>query len=94
MKPKKSPSKKASLKKSTKQQFWGDRLTEAPEMANIAYCAGRDVAIRPMADAVLVPFDCWQTRAHSTMLAEQKIISAKQARDIRGAVSAFEAKVL
>lgn len=49
-------------------------------MRNIAYCAGRDVAGRPMADAVLVPFDCWQNRAHITMLAEQGIVSAEQAK--------------
>lgn len=73
-----------------KQQFWGERLTEAPEMRNIAYCAGRDVAERPMADAVLVPFDCWQNRAHITMLAAQGIVSADQAVKIRASVSRFE----
>lgn len=76
-----------------KQQFWGDRLKEAPEMRNIAYCAGRDVAVRPMADQVLVPFDCWQNRAHVTMLAEQGIISPVQAQKIRRAVSEFERQV-
>lgn len=76
-----------------KQQFWGDRLKEAPEMRNIAYCAGRDVAVRPMADQVLVPFDCWQNRAHVTMLAEQGIISPTQAQKIRRAVSDFERQV-
>lgn len=74
----------------SKQQFWGDRLTEAPEMRNIAYCAGRDVAVRPMADAVLVPFDCWQNRAHITMLAEQGIVTQAQAQKIRRAVTEFE----
>lgn len=76
-----------------KQQFWGERLTEAPEMRNIAYCAGRDVAGRPMADAVLVPFDCWQNRAHITMLAEQGIVSAEQAKKIRRAVTDFQKAV-
>lgn len=89
------PAKKISAKAAKpavrrKQQFWGERLTEAPEMRNIAYCAGRDVAGRPMADAVLVPFDCWQNRAHVTMLADQKIISQEQARKIRRAVTQFE----
>lgn len=79
--------------KKTKQQFWGDRLTEAPEQRNIVYCAGRDVAVRPMADAVLVPFDCWQNRAHVTMLAEQKIISGASAQKIRKAVSEFEFEI-
>ncbi len=74
----------------TKQQFWGERLTEAPEMRNIAYCAGRDVAERPMADAVLVPFDCWQNRAHISMLADQAIVSPEHAQKIRTAVTKFE----
>lgn len=75
-----------------KQQFWGERLTEAPEMRNIAYCAGRDVAGRPMADAVLVPFDCRQNRAHITMLADQGIVMSDQAKKIRRAVTQFEDK--
>ncbi len=62
-------------------------------MKNIAYCAGRDVAPRPMADAVLVPFDCWQNRAHVTMLADRKIISQDQARKIRRAVTRFEDEI-
>lgn len=63
-------------------------------MRNIAYCAGRDVAPRPMADAVLVPFDCWQNRSHVTMLAEQKIIPVAQAKQICRAVSEFEQEIL
>lgn len=76
-----------------KQQFWGERLKEAPEMRNIAYCAGRDVAVRPMADAVLVPFDCWQNRAHITMLAEQGIVSQDQAKKIRRAVTDYQKQI-
>jgi argininosuccinate lyase len=89
---KKASAKPAAQKSSApaKQQFWGERLTEAPEMRNIAYCAGRDVAPRPMADAVLVPFDCWQNRAHITMLSEQGVVSASQAQKIRRAVTEFE----
>lgn len=84
----------ATKSKAEKQQFWGERLNEPPEMRNIAYCAGRDVAARPMADAVLVPFDCWQNRAHVTMLASQGIIKDKTAAEIRKAVDEFEQKVL
>jgi len=61
-------------------------------MRNIAYCAGRDVAGRPMADAVLIPYDCWQNRAHVTMLAQQGIIKEKTAAAIRKAVNQFERK--
>jgi len=77
-------------KANSKQQFWGDRLSEAPEMANIAYCAGRDVAPRPMADSVLVPFDCWQNRAHARMLQACKIIDRKTLDAIVSAVHQFE----
>ena len=84
---------KKSVSQKSKQQFWGDRLKEAPEMRNIAYCAGRDVAIRPMADAVLAPFDCWQNRVHSAMLAQQKIISTATAVKIRKAVTEFEERL-
>src|SRR5215204_5383999 len=76
-----------------KDQFWGERLKEPPEMRNIAYCAGRDVATRPMADAVLIPFDCWQNRAHVTMLAQQKIIAGSTASRIKRAVAEFEKRV-
>lgn len=86
-------SKSGKKKSSPKQQFWGERLKEAPEQANIEYCAGRDVAARPMADAVLVPFDCWQNLAHVTMLAEEKIIPAAAAAKIKKAVAEFEVLV-
>lgn len=76
-----------------KQQLWGDRLTEAPEMRNIAYCAGRDVAARPMADALLIPFDIWQNRAHVAMLARQRIISAADAAKIAQSLKKFAAQV-
>jgi argininosuccinate lyase len=76
-----------------KQQFWGDRLTEPPEMRNIEYCAGRDVASRPMADEELIPFDLWQNRAHVLMLARQQIISADTVKSILQALDEFEAQV-
>lgn len=50
-------------------------MNEPPEMSNVAYCAGRDVTERPMADAVLAPCDLWQNRAHCAMLARCGIIT-------------------
>ena len=47
-----------------------------------------------MADVVLVPFDCWQNRAHVSMLADQHIISSDQAGSIKNAVTEFEKEVL
>lgn len=86
------PAKKAASKPA-KQQFWGDRLKEAPEMANVAYCAGRDVAARPMADEILVPFDVWQNRAHTTMLAAQKVIAPRTAQRVLAALDEFEKRI-
>lgn len=80
----------ASPAKPAKQQFWGERMKEPPEMRNVAYCAGRDVAARPMADQALIPFDLWQNRAHVLMLARQGIISKENARKILEGLERFE----
>ena len=82
---------KMMSEKNGKQQFWGGRLEEAPEALNIAYCAGRDVAVRPMADAVLVPFDVWQNKAHVSMLCRQGVIEPARAARIIDALDRFEA---
>ncbi|MGI8906083.1 MAG: argininosuccinate lyase [Candidatus Sumerlaeaceae bacterium] len=79
--------------KQSKQQFWGERLKESPEMRNIAYCAGRDVSERPMADAVLAPFDLWQNRAHVAMLAKQKIITPAVAKNISRGLNELERRM-
>ena len=44
----------------------------------VAYCAGRDVAPRPPADSVLVPYDIRTNRAHCAMLCRKGIISKSQ----------------
>ena len=76
--------------KAPKQQFWGGRMKEPPEMRNVAYCAGRDVAARPMADAVLIPYDVWQNRAHSLMLAEKGIMPHASLRKVLRGLAEFE----
>jgi argininosuccinate lyase len=65
-------------------------MSEAPEQANIAYCAGRDVAIRPMADAALLPFDIWQNRAHVAMLTSAGVITLPHATRIFRALDSLE----
>ncbi len=79
--------------KKKKQQFWGGRLDESPEILNLAYCAGRDVAVRPMADEVLVPYDCWQNKAHVLMLCRQGIIKSSAAKRILRALDQYEVLV-
>jgi argininosuccinate lyase len=76
--------------KDAKQTFWGGRMKEAPEQKNVAYCAGRDVAERPMADAALVPYDVWQNRAHTLMLAQRRIMPKPTARQVLKALTDFE----
>lgn len=85
---------KKAVARQEKQQFWGARLTEAPEMRNVAYCAGRDVAPRPMADEALVPYDIWQNKAHVCMLERTGIIAGPVTRDILSALDAFERSVM
>lgn len=75
--------------KPVKQQFWGERLKEPPEMRNVAYCAGRDVAPRPMADQALIPYDTWQNRAHVVMLTKQGVIDPRDAAQILASVREF-----
>lgn len=73
-------------------QVWGERMTEPPDEATIAYCAGRDVHARPMADALLVPYDLWQNRAHVLMLARQGIIESEVALRVMQALDDFESR--
>ncbi|MBN1516948.1 argininosuccinate lyase [Candidatus Sumerlaeota bacterium] len=63
------------MAKNENQPVWAGRLGSEPDPVNIAYCAGRDVSPRPMADAALVPYDIWLNQAHALMLFQQKIIS-------------------
>ncbi|AXA35217.1 MAG: argininosuccinate lyase [Candidatus Hydrogenedentota bacterium] len=74
----------------SKPQVWGSRMSEPPDPRNVLYCAGRDVAPRPMADSALVPFDLWQNRAHVLMLAKQGIVSRKIASRILAALDDLE----
>lgn len=67
-------------------------MQEPPDPLNIAYCAGRDVAPRPMADEALIPFDLWQNRAHVVMLSRQNIIPRKTAVRILGSLADFGAR--
>ena len=57
--------------------IWSQRSTSQEETGRRAlnYCAGRDVAERPAADAELIPYDLWTNRAHGLMLKKCKIIS-------------------
>ena len=73
-----------------KQTFWGGRMDEAPEEMNVSFCAGRDVATRPMADAVLIPYDLWQNRVHSIMLTQAGITPPEVLQKILTSLDEFE----
>ncbi len=51
--------------------IWAGHLAQAPDRAMVEFCAGRDVAPFPMADAELMPFYLWTNRAHAIMLHRQ-----------------------
>ncbi len=74
----------------SKETFWGGRMDEAPEEMNVSFCAGRDVATRPMADAVLIPFDIWQNRVHSIMLTRAGITPPEVLQKILSSLDEFE----
>jgi argininosuccinate lyase len=56
----------------------------------VAYCAGWDVRERPMADAVLIPYDLWVNQAHALMLYRTGIIERSVHRKIQRALTAIE----
>jgi len=75
-----------------KQQetIWQARMKEAPSARHVAYCAGRDVAAPPMADAVLIPYDLWVNQAHALMLAQTGIIDRATGAAIQQGLAAIE----
>lgn len=64
------------------KQIWSSRISVEPSKENILYCSGRDVSEKPMADAVLIPYDVWNNEAHSIMLYHQKILSRDKLAEI------------
>ena len=75
--------------------IWSKRSTAqggAPSHV-LAYCAGRDVAGRPPADAELIPYDLWTNRAHCLMLRRRGIITAEAHRAIVQGLDSLEAAV-
>jgi len=68
------------------------RPGERPQRRALAYCAGRDVAARPPADAELIPCDLWTNRAHCLMLARKRIISPAAHQAIAAGLDAIEAQ--
>ncbi len=73
-----------------KRQIWGNHLAAPPDQLMVRFCAGRDVAPLPMADAALLPFDLWTNRAHAIMLQRQGILDAPLLRKQLDALGAVE----
>lgn len=70
--------------------IWGHPLSQPPEQAMLAFCAGRDVVALPMADAALLPYDLWTNRAHAIMLHRQGILKKPWLAAILEALAALE----
>lgn len=62
--------------------IWSKRASSGPSPLALAYCAGRDVAGKPPADEVLIPYDLRTNRAHCAMLRKTGIIDEKTYRGI------------
>ena len=75
-----------------KKQIWGNHLATPPDELMVAFCAGRDVAALPMADAALLPYDLWTNRAHAIMLQRQGIVDAATLAAMLTALNALEAE--
>ena len=71
-------------------QIWGGHLEGDPNQLMVAFCAGRDVAALPMADAELLPYDAWTNRAHAIMLHAQGIITKETLAALLGALDSLE----
>ncbi len=69
---------------------WQARMKRPPSALHVAYTAGWDVCQRPMADAVLIPYDLWLNQAHALMLYRSGIIERNIHRKIQQALTAIE----
>jgi len=72
--------------------IWRERMRRAPSARHVAYCAGWDVRERPMADAVLIPYDLWVNQAHALMLWQTGIVERHVYRKLQQALATIERK--
>jgi len=70
------------------KMLWGGRFSSGPADALLEFTSGEGVLL----DARLIPYDIWGNRAHTLMLARQKIISKGEAANILAALSSVEQK--
>ncbi len=63
-------------------KLWGSAFSKNPKKSTIKFTAGRDVYPKKPADYKLVPYDLWGNKAHCIMLAQQDLISQKDAKII------------
>lgn len=70
--------------------IWQSRMRRLPSARHLAYCTGWDVRERPMADALLVPYDLWVNQAHALMLYRTGIIGRTIHAKIQRALTALE----
>lgn len=76
----------------SKTQIWGGHLSATPDVLMVRFCAGRDVAPLPMADAELLRYDLWTNRAHAIMLHQQGVLETPLLTGILAALDDLEAE--
>jgi len=73
--------------------LWGGAFHQQTSDAVIAFTAGRDMAVIPPADEVLVPYDLWVNTAHTVMLAKTGIIPLSDAAILLRGLATLEREV-
>jgi len=73
--------------------LWGSAFTQMPSEAMLAFTAGRDTAVLPMADTALLPYDLQVNTAHVVMLGKTGCIPASDAAKILSGLTALETLV-
>lgn len=66
---------------------WAKKVLSSSAKDNAAFCAGRDVTVRPMVDVALIPHDIACSVAHNVMLYQQGILTKQEARKILKALA-------
>jgi len=72
--------------------IWASTHKDQPDKLVVEYCAGRDVAARPAADANLIAYDLWTNAAHALMLESRGVLSKDHARKILDGLATLEAR--
>jgi len=68
------------------KQSWRGRKDQAVDELALLFAAGRDVQARQPADLALLPYDLWNSEAHTIMLWKRRILAKSDLRKILAAL--------